>query len=136
MKRRREGDEKAADEDAPMGAEQGGADSPRAEPGDEVAVPMEASLVVEGMLEGGKNEEEVERVVLEMNEEAATRDAVNNPRTEVVEARSTLERVQESVYFDAGAELGQESAITAMADEVDAMGKINVGGDASKQTLT
>ena len=51
VKRRREVVGRAADEDAPMGAEQDSADSPRTELGeDEAAVPMEASLV-EGMLE-------------------------------------------------------------------------------------
>ena len=62
VKRRREGDEKAADEDNPMDA---GADTSRVELVDEEAVPFEASLV-EGMLErdAKENEEEVERVVL------------------------------------------------------------------------
>ena len=51
VKRRREVVGRAADEDAPMGAKQDSADSPRTELGeDEAAVPMEASLV-EGMFE-------------------------------------------------------------------------------------
>ena len=60
-----------------MGAWHGSADSPGAEPGDDETVPMEA-LLVEGMLErdATENEEEVERVVLAMNEEAALKDDV------------------------------------------------------------
>ena len=79
------------------------------------------------------NEEEVERVVLAMNEEATARDGVKNPEMPVPEARSKLERVQESVHdwkrsFEKtiGAELEKESVIRAMADEVDGMGKMNV----------
>ena len=94
VKRRREVVGRAADEDAPMGAEQDSADSPRTELGeDDATVPLEASLV-EGMFERDvtENEEEVERVILAMNEEAAAKDAVNNSERPVPEARSTLEQ--------------------------------------------
>ena len=108
-KRRREGDERAADEeraglgspprDAQMGAEHGSVDSPGTELGDNEAVPMEA-LLVEGILErdATKDDEEAKRVVLAMTEEAATRDAVNNLEMPMPEGRSRRERVQESVH--------------------------------------
>ena len=60
-----------------------------------------------------------------MNEEAAAKDAVRP----VPEARSTLEQWQESVHdwkSTTGADLGVESVIGTMTDEVDAMGEMSV----------
>ena len=64
-----------------------------------------------------------------MNEEAAAKDAVNDSERPVPGARSTLEQWQESVHdwkSTTGADLGKESVIGTMTDEVDAMGEVSV----------
>ena len=64
---------------------------------------------------------------------AAIREAVKNPEMPAPEERSTLERLQESVwkrYFEIaiGAEQEKESVIRAVADEADALGKMSSTG--------
>ena len=81
-----------------------------------------------------ENQDEVERVILVINEEAELRET--QPKHPEMPVPSTLERMQERVndwkkYFGTttGVELGWDSVIRAMADEVDAMEKWVSGGE-------